>query len=102
MSHAGMVQQSSPSGADIQAEGHFFGDLIGSRFQPAISCTRELIRRRKATLSIRVNAAISRKPSELETKSSRLASESTLSPDLDVSDAPGESSKKNAIGTCRI
>src|SRR5262245_13909830 len=39
-----------PIRAGIQAEGHFFGDLIGSRFQSAIACTRAVIRRRIVTL----------------------------------------------------
>jgi hypothetical protein len=69
---------------------------------PAISCTSITILRRRSALSIRMNAPISLKPSELATKSSIWAIDNAPLSRPRGADALGAPSKKNATGTCRM
>src|SRR6516162_5157817 len=71
---------------------------------PSISCTSITILRRRAALSIRMNAPISlnNKPSESEMKSLISAIDNVLPLEPCGADAFGAPSKKNSTGTCRI
>jgi hypothetical protein len=75
----------------------------GCRSAPpiAIDIGNFTILRRKSALSIRMNAAISLKPSELATKSSIWAI-NALPWEPCGADAFGAPSKKNATGTCKM
>src|SRR4030095_1362604 len=68
---------------------------------PAISCTSSTILRRRSAFSIRMNAPISLKPFESDTKLSIWAIDNALPWEPCGADAFGAPSKQKATGTCR-